>query len=558
MSSQVGPRAAARLIASREFGPYFFGNALSASGGWFQNLAAAILVYRLTGSELLLGVLAFSQFIPVLLLAPWAGSAADRFDRRRLIVLVQSVAAALAALVAVLAWAGLATAPVVIAISAGLGITAAFTVPAASALLASLVDRRDLPSAVGLNSMTYNIARAVGPALAGVTVATLGIPAAFALNAVSYLALVVGVAVSRPRRLEPSAAVRFRDSLRLLRREPRLAALLGIVMLVGFASDPINTLAPAFAHAFGRPDTEAGFVIGVFGAGAVTAAFLLAGRVAGSRRRLTTTLTLLGAGVAAFALTPWLPLALALLFVGGFGYLASNTAATARLQLEVEEAQRGRIMALWGVAFLGLRPIASLVDGAIASAFGVRVAGVALAAPALLAALAIVLVGRRRRAASVEIRELEPGDLEALERDLPSPHHRRRAALHEAGTATFLVAWRDARPVGYLLVRWDGADEEIVHRLLGTFPELNAVTVRPQLQSRGIGSALIEDAERRVAERGCSRVGLAVGIDNPRARALYERLGYECWEHGTLDVSWPVPGEARRESETCVYLTKEL
>ena len=99
--------------------------------------------------------------------------------------------------------------------------------------------------------------------------------------------------------------------------------------------------------------------------------------------------------MAGFALTPWLPLALAILFVGGFGYLASNTAATARLQLDVEEAQRGRIMAMWGVAFLGLRPVASLIDGAIASAFGVRVAGVVLALPALGAAATLVLVGRR-------------------------------------------------------------------------------------------------------------------------------------------------------------------
>jgi MFS family permease len=392
VSSSVGPREAARLIASRDFGPYFWGNALSASGGWFHNLAAAILIFRLTGSELLLGVLGFAQFIPILLLAPWAGNAADRFDRRRLIFFVQVAASGLAALLAGLAWAGLASPAVVIVVSLGLGVTSAFTVPAASALLASLVPPRDIPTAVGLNSMTYNIARAAGPALAGVTVATLGIPEAFALNAVSYLALAVGVSLARPRRAEPAPAGRFGDSLRLLRAQPRLAAFLGIVMLVGFASDPINTLAPAYAEAFGRPDTDAGVVIGVFGAGAVAAAFLLAGRVTGSRRRMVTTLTLLGAGVALFSVTPWLPLALPILFVGGFGYLASNTAATARLQLDVEEWQRGRIMALWGVAFLGVRPVASLVDGAIAAAFGVRVAGVVLAVPALLAAAAIVLV----------------------------------------------------------------------------------------------------------------------------------------------------------------------
>jgi MFS family permease len=388
-----GPREALRLMTSRAFGPYFFGNALSASGGWFHNLAAAILVYRLTGSELLLGVLAFSQFSPVLILAPWAGRAADRFDRKQLVIVVQSIAACLAALVAALAWTGHATAPAVIAISAGLGVCMAFSIPSASALLASLVSREDLPTAVGLNSMTFNLARATGPALAGLVIAAVGIPEAFALNSISYLALIAGIALSRPRRQERARGARFLDSLRLLRAQPKLAAFLGVVMLVGFASDPINTLAPAFAEAFGRPDTSAGYIIGVFGAGAVTAAFVLAGRIAGSRERLAVTLTLLGAGVAGFALTPWLPLALAILFVGGFGYLASNTAATARLQLDVEEAQRGRIMALWGVAFLGLRPVASLIDGAIASAFGVRVAGVVLALPALAAAAAIYLKG---------------------------------------------------------------------------------------------------------------------------------------------------------------------
>ena len=165
----------------------------------------------------------------------------------------------------------------------------------------------------------------------------------------------------------------------------RLLVALLIVTAVGFASDPINTLAPAFAHAFGRADTFSGYIIGVFGAGAVTAAFLLAGR-SPSRVRTAVTLTVLGAGVIGFSLSPLLSIGLVVLFVAGFGYLASNTAATSFLQLGVEENQRGRIMALWSIAFLGLRPVASLADGAIASAAGVRAAGVALAVPALLAA----------------------------------------------------------------------------------------------------------------------------------------------------------------------------
>ncbi|MDQ3874402.1 MAG: MFS transporter [Actinomycetota bacterium] len=393
---RTGPLAAARLVRTRNFGPYFVGNAVSASGTWFHNLAAAILVYRLTGSEVLLGVLNFGQFLPVLVLAPWAGAAADRFDRRRLVLVTQLVATALAATLALLAWTAAATPAVVILFSLALGVTSAFAAPAAQALITSLVAADDLASAVGLNSMTYNIARAVGPALAAATVATLGIPEAFALNSISYLALVAGLLVVRPRRAERARRTALADSLRLLRSEPRLAAFLVVVALVGFASDPINTLAPAFAGEFGRPDTYAGLVIGVFGAGAVFAAIVLAGRVTGSRRRLAVTLALLGGGVVLFAITPWLPLALGVLFAAGFGYLASNTSATSQLLLGVEEDQRGRMMALWTVAFLGLRPFASLVDGLIANVYGVRAAGIALALPALAAAVLVTVSIRPR------------------------------------------------------------------------------------------------------------------------------------------------------------------
>ena len=138
----------------------------------------------------------------------------------------------------------------------------------------------------------------------------------------------------------------------------------------------------------------------MFGAGAVTAAFVVAGRTAGTRPRMVATLGLLSFGMILFSLTPWLPLALVFLFAAGFGYLASNTSATSRLQLEVSETQRGRIMALWGIAFLGVRPLASLVDGAIASAAGVRVAGVVLALPALTVALVIGASALRARASS--------------------------------------------------------------------------------------------------------------------------------------------------------------
>jgi MFS family permease len=387
----TGPVAALRLIGDRNFGPYFFGNASSAIGIWFQNLAASILVWRATHSVLLLGVLNFAQFIPALALAPWAGSAADRFDRRRLLLLIQLVAAALTAVLAGLTWLGLATATVVILFGLGNGIAMAFTIPTASALIASLVPREQLPSAVGLNAMTYNLARALGPTLAAPCVRFLGIAPSFAINSGSYLVLAGALVMLRPRpHVAPHRAdSRLREMFPLLRARPELLAYLVVGAVVSIATDPINTESVAFARLFERPDAYGGFIIGVFGAGGVTAALVWSGRDAGSRRRLFATVALLVCAMVAFAATPWYWLIWIPLFAAGFGYLSSVTSASSRLQLEVSDQQRGRMMALWAVAFLGSRPLASLVDGAVAHAVGVRWAAFVLSLPALAAILAL-------------------------------------------------------------------------------------------------------------------------------------------------------------------------
>ena len=191
--------------------------------------------------------------------------------------------------------------------------------------------------------------------------------------------------------------LRFERASSSLRRDPKLVGYLLIVLTISFSTDPINTESPAFAHSFGVPVTWAGFVVGAFGAGAVAAALLIAGRVAGSRRRMAATLGLTGAGILLFSLSPWFGLGLVFVGLAGFGYLGSNASATSRLQLGVAENERGRIMALWSIAFLGVRPIASLIDGALAGAFGVRTAGVVMALPALGAA-ALMLRGVGLRA----------------------------------------------------------------------------------------------------------------------------------------------------------------
>ncbi len=322
----------------------------------------------------------------MLLLSPWAGAWADRLDRRRLILASQLSATLASGTLAALAFGGLASEWVVIGCSAALGVTSAFSNPAQQALVPSLVEVEDVPQAIALNSMTFNLARAIGPVSAAGVIAVLGIPWAFALNSVSYLLLVAGLLAVRPRPQRRAPRASLRDSFDLVRADPQLGLYLLIVMCVGFGSDPVNTEAAAFAHSFGYSPTWGGAIVGAFGVGAVTAALLVAGRVSGSRRRMALTLALLGIGIALFSVTPWLPLAFVFLAVAGFGYLSSNTSATTRLQLGVAEHERGRIMALWSIAFLGLRPVASLIDGALAGAFGVRVAGLVLAVPALLGA----------------------------------------------------------------------------------------------------------------------------------------------------------------------------
>ena len=383
----------------RNFWPYFIGNLLSNCGTWFQNIAQAILIYRLTGSTFLVGVVNFAQFIGVFVVTPWAGSFADRFDRRRLILVTQVCATLLSALMAVLHGAGLATPPVVISLVLLLGFTFAFAVPAIQAMVPDLVERQHLPSAMAMSSLTFNGARAIGPVLGAVVVAQWGIGVAFALNALSYLGLVAGLLAVRPRQEPRNAAgpaIGWRDSLHLVRNDTALMALLMVVAAISITQDPVSTLTPGFSsEIFDRADTLTGLLVGAFGFGATVAAATAASRARDPVRRLASGCLLMGVGMLGFALTPTLPLAFVALAVGGYFFMVTNTGATTALALEAAPELRGRIMALWSLCFLGTRPVASLADGAVASAFGLRAAGVALTVPVLAAGVVMAVLRRR-------------------------------------------------------------------------------------------------------------------------------------------------------------------
>ena len=353
-----------------------------------------------------MGAVNFAQFAGVLLLAPWAGSAADRFDRRHLILVTQLLAAAACATLAFAVAAGHGSLVVVLGLALVLGLTTAFATPALQAVVPALVPREDLGAAIAMNSVTFNLARAVGPVAGAAVVARFGIPWAIGLNALSFLALALAVVVVRAA--TPPAAGKgprptLRDSLRRVRGDPRLVALLVTIAAVSVSLDPVNTLTPAFAtRLFGRADTFAGVLIGAFGVGAVIGSLLppeAAPAGSGPRRPSRTipfALLAFGIGLVGFALAPRLEFAFVALPLAGFGYLLAQTRATTELQLGVTDAERGRIMALWSVAFLGTRPLASLADGALANLIGARGAGLVFAGPALVVAGVLAVRGRGR------------------------------------------------------------------------------------------------------------------------------------------------------------------
>jgi MFS family permease len=387
----AGPprRSTLRVLVSRDFGVFFVGSSLSNIGTWFQNIAAGLLVYELTRSTLLVGAVNFAQFIGAFLLAPVAGAAADRFDRRRLLMVSQLGAAAVGGGLAVLTAVGLVNTPVVVLAATLLGLALAFMVPALLSLVPLLVPRSDLDAAVSLNSVTFNLARAVGPVLGALVVERAGYALAFGLNAASFVAFVLALLLVRPRRQELATGPRPKllETVRLIRSRPVWLALLVSVMAVSTSTDPINTLTPELAKdVFDGRDLDVGLLVGSFGAGATVTAIALIGWVRRRRHALVGAMVVQGLGLASVAVAPSLPWAMVGFAVSGGGFLAAITRGTVRLQAEVPDDQLGRVMALWSLAFVGTRPLAALVDGVAAEFIGARGALVVLAVPVLIAA----------------------------------------------------------------------------------------------------------------------------------------------------------------------------
>ncbi|HEX6207547.1 MAG TPA: MFS transporter [Actinomycetota bacterium] len=389
-----------RVLFQRNFFPYFLGNLISNSGTWFQSVAQVLFVYRLTGSLFMVGVVNFAQFAGMLIVTPVGGSYADRFDRRKLLIRVNLATAALAGLLALLTAMDLITLPILFTLVLLIGTAVALITPTMQALISALVPRHQLPKAIAMNGVTFQTARVLGPILGALVVDRFGFAWAFSVNALSFVALAASVWAVHP--ITPQARAKGRppmwEGLRVAREDRALAAVLSVGIAVSFAMDPLITTGAEFAtEEFGRADTLVGLLIAVYGAGAIVAAFTRSWEESTSPRRVGASVSMIAAGMVAFSLAPTLAVALPVLFIAGYGHLSSTAASLATVQLAVPDEMRGRIMALWTITFLGMRPLASLLDGTLASVAGVRWAAAAMSVPAVLVAMLLFSTNRGTR-----------------------------------------------------------------------------------------------------------------------------------------------------------------
>jgi MFS family permease len=373
-------RPTRQLLTDRTFGPWFWGNVVSNSGNWLFNVTAAVVVFQLSRSALLVGLVSAAQFAPLVVAAPFAGALTDRLDRRRLLMAAQTLAATSATVLAVavvlVGVDGLPGAWPILLAAFGIGVGQAFSAPALNALVPALVPDADLESGVALTSLTFSVGRAIGPAASGALLATVGPEAAFVVNAASFLILIVALATitprPRPRATDSDRSVRA--GLRYVRRDRVTVLLLLGVAAAGFAADPMITLAPSLAAELGGGDTLVAVLVSAFGIAAAPAA-ATSGRL--QRRAGSLTVAAAGgatmaAGLAMAAVAPVAPVAVAGFGVTGIGFVLMLTGFTTVLQRRVPDELRGRVLALWSVAFLGNRPVAAVIDGAAADLVGPR------------------------------------------------------------------------------------------------------------------------------------------------------------------------------------------
>jgi MFS family permease len=372
-------RFAMRALGHRNFRLFTTGQSISLIGSWMQQVAMGWLVYRLTSSPFLLGLVAFTAQGPTFILAPFAGVLADRSNRHRIIMVTQLLMMAQALVLAGLVLTGSVAFWHVLALSAFYGCASAFDIPARQSFLLELVeDRADLPNAIALNSSMFNGARLVGPAIAGLMIARYGEGLTFLINALSYVAVIgalLAMQISpRPRRrVTANLVATLREGFDYAFGFAPIRDVLGLVAAAALFGVPFTVLMPVFAVSILHGDaTTLGALMSATGSGALAGALYLAARVSvrGLSRVITASAILFGASLAGFAFSRSVPVSLVLLACAGFGMMVQMAASNTFLQTIVDDDKRGRIMSLYTMAYVGVAPFGSLLAGAAAQRIG--------------------------------------------------------------------------------------------------------------------------------------------------------------------------------------------
>ncbi len=389
-------------LAVRNYRLYFLGQIVSVSGSWMQRIAQSWLVLHLTGSGVALGAVSALQFLPVLLLGAWGGLVADRFDKRRVLLGTQAAMGGLALGLALATLSGVVNVALVYAFALALGFVAAIDMPARQAFVMELVGRKHITNAVSLNSAVFTSARVIGPALAGVLISVAGTGWCFLINAASFLAVLLALAAMKPLELHRSApAARGRGQLRAgisyawANREVR--ALLLIIAAVATFALNFNVILPLVARdSFSGDATTFGLLFSTLGLGSLGGALFTASRRTIGWPGLLAALLVFGLCLLGAAVAPSLIWELLILVPLGVASLAFQATVNSALQLRVDAAFRGRVMALYGVVFVGSTPFGSLLVGWVAEHYGPRSGFVLGGVSVLLTAAAAAYWWRRQ------------------------------------------------------------------------------------------------------------------------------------------------------------------
>jgi MFS family permease len=400
-----------RSLHVRNFRLFFGGQLISQIGNWMTMVAMTLLVLRLTGSGVALGLLAAAQFGPVLLIGPWAGLVADRSDKRHLLLIVQSIAMVQSFALAVLAFSDSPPIALIYVVALVGGITVAFDNPARRAFVVEMVPEADVNNAVSLNSALMTSSRVIGPALAGLLVTTVGFGWAFLADGLSYIAVIVCLFLMRTNELRrPPVAVRgkgqVREGLRYARSVPDLFVPLVMMAIIGTLSYNFQVVFPLFmTRDLGGTDSTFTLLFSVVSIGALIGALAVARRKSISIRVVGLTAIGYGAALTLMTFVPSVAFALPAGLLVGLGSIAFLTASTSIVQMRSDPTMRGRVLALQAMVFLGSTPIGGPILGWVCEHFGARY-GVAVGALAALGAGAWGMIEARR----IQARSQDPAE----------------------------------------------------------------------------------------------------------------------------------------------------